>query len=109
MSNDVQCPYCNSWQEINHDDGVGYEEDEIHSQDCRDCDKTFAFRTEISLDYESYEAPCMNGDPHDYSPTITAPKWATKMRCSHCEKERPLTEDEKTKHSIPPIPEEYLS
>jgi len=66
-------------------------------------------RHEISLDYESYEAPCMNGDPHDYSPTITAPKWATKMRCSHCEKERPLTEDEKTKHSIPPIPEEYLS
>jgi len=31
---DVTCPYCRDEQEINHDDGYGYEEDKEHEQDC---------------------------------------------------------------------------
>jgi len=48
---DVECPYCNSTQEINHDDGYGYAEDETHDQECGDCGKTFQYTTELSLNY----------------------------------------------------------
>ena len=40
---DVECPYCGTGQEINHDDGYGYEEDDPHEQSCPHCDKTFVF------------------------------------------------------------------
>ena len=46
---DVKCPYCNKGQDINHDDGFGYEEDAIHEQDCISCSKIFAFTTSISF------------------------------------------------------------
>jgi len=29
-TNDVECPYCGAEQEINHDDGQGYDEDVLH-------------------------------------------------------------------------------
>lgn len=32
MSNDVECPYCGAEQEINHDDGQGYDEGVLHRQ-----------------------------------------------------------------------------
>ena len=31
-------------QDINHDDGYGYEEDVTHEQECSNCEKTFVFR-----------------------------------------------------------------
>lgn len=55
---DVNCPYCNESQEINHDDGYGYEEDREHEQDCFNCGKTFKFNTSISFSYEVF----CNGD-----------------------------------------------
>lgn len=58
---DVKCPYCSHWQEINHDDGYGYDEGETHEQDCVSCNKTFNFETTISY---SYEVSCLNGE-HD--------------------------------------------
>lgn len=30
MSKDVECPYCEEWNEICHDDGFGYEEGVAH-------------------------------------------------------------------------------
>lgn len=54
---DVRCPYCNRWQEINHDDGYGYEEDQAHMQECADCGKVFIFTTSISFDYHAEKAP----------------------------------------------------
>lgn len=48
---DVTCPYCGTLQEINHDDGYGYEEDEEYEQQCEGCDKDFKFKTVISFDY----------------------------------------------------------
>ena len=51
---DVKCPHCKEEQEINHDDGYGYEEDETHSQDCVSCGKMFGFSTSVSYDYEVY-------------------------------------------------------
>ena len=32
MSKDVDCPYCGHPQDINHDDGYGYEEVVLHQQ-----------------------------------------------------------------------------
>jgi len=91
---DVECPYCGEWQEINHDDGYGYDESLIHEQQCRDCENSFAFTTYISFSYDAKKADCMNGEPHNFKPTCTAPKYYTKMRCSGCGEERKMLEHE---------------
>jgi len=91
---DVECPYCGKWQEINHDDGAGYEEDKTHSQQCGDCEKYFAFTTSILFMYDAEKADCMNGGLHNFKPTHTAPKFMTKMCCDDCEERRQLTEPE---------------
>lgn len=95
MSKDVECPYCGEWQEVCHDDGQGYAEDELHQQDCADCDKTFVFTTYISYSYESSKADCLNGGDHAYRKTMTAPRWATRMRCEDCDTTRQLTAEER--------------
>lgn len=41
---DMQCPYCGADQEVCHDDGAGYVEDQRHEHTCSECDKTFVFR-----------------------------------------------------------------
>ncbi len=92
---DVNCPYCDSPQEINHDDGYGYEEDCTHQQECGDCGKTFTFTTSISFDYEAEKADCLNEHGHHkYKLTITYPKKCTRMRCETCDHERQPTETE---------------
>ena len=62
------CPYCNAELEINHDDGRGYSEDEIHQQECHSCNMVFAFTTSICLYYEPKKADCLNGSPHNWEP-----------------------------------------
>lgn len=94
MSKDIECPYCGQWQEINHDDGYGYEEDTAHNQECGNCDKTFVFYTSISFYYESQKADCLNGSEHEYKPSSTFPRKYTKMVCKHCDDKRPPTESE---------------
>lgn len=56
MNDDVECPYCGEGQEINHDDGYGYEEDRRHEQQCGSCEKHFVFTTSISFYYEAEKA-----------------------------------------------------
>jgi glutaredoxin len=34
MYYDIECPYCEKQQEIDHDDGYGYDEDQAHKQTC---------------------------------------------------------------------------
>lgn len=84
MYYDIECPYCGKGQEINHDDGYGYSEDETFNQECSDCDKTFVFTTSISFSYNAEKAECLNGGKHDYKPQITYPKRYTKMECQMC-------------------------
>jgi len=50
---DVKCPHCGKEQEINHDDGYGYDEGERHSQHCS-CGKEFGFTTSIMYCYEVF-------------------------------------------------------
>lgn len=94
MYSDVNCPYCGSGQEINHDDGYGYEEDKIHEQECNDCDKIFTYTTSISFDYDATKADCLNGSEHKYEPTHTYPRRYTKMLCHDCGDRRVPTEQE---------------
>lgn len=90
--NDIECPYCDVMQEINHDDGYGYAEDETFQQECDDCGKTFTFTTSISFYYSTEKADCLNGSDHKFKPTETYPKRCTRMKCEMCDCERPPTE-----------------
>jgi transposase-like protein len=96
MYYDVECPYCNRGQEINHDDGYGYSEEETHQQRCNHCDRVFVYTTSISFYYEADIAPCLNKESdHHWKPIVIAPKRYTRMRCTHCDKERELTPEER--------------
>lgn len=87
-SHDVQCPYCGEWQEICHDDGYGYTEDDLHEQECVDCEQTFTYQTMISFSYEAYKAPCLNGYTHEMKPVEHYPHvWPDWKRCKWCGKE----------------------
>ena len=88
------CPYCNAEQEINHDDGYGFMEDEKYQQECGECEKIFTYTTSIVYYYESKKADCLNGTKHDFNPTHTYPKEYTRMRCSMCDEERKPTKEE---------------
>lgn len=48
---DVNCPYCGHAQDINHDDGYGYSEEDIPEQHCNKCGIIFEFTTSIILHY----------------------------------------------------------
>ena len=87
---DVECPYCNADVEINHDDGYGYEEDELHQQECPGCEKTFVFITAISFDHRAYKADCLNGGHHHYERTNTIPAEYARLRCKTCGDKKPL-------------------
>ena len=91
---DIECPYCDFLQDINHDDGYGYQEDETYMQECPDCGKTFAFTTSISFYYDVEKADCQNGSDHNYEPTFTYPKEYTRMQCTMCDAEREPSESE---------------
>jgi hypothetical protein len=97
MSYDVECPYCGKGQEINHDEGYGYDENEIHNQECDDCNKIFTYRTSIVYYYESYKADCLNGGEHQWERTHTYPKEFTKMECKICSERRNPTPNELSK------------
>ncbi len=66
---DVNCPYCEETQKINHDDGYGYEEGREYNQICRYCDKIFSYTTTIFFSYEVEKAPCLNDKnfKHDFT------------------------------------------
>ena len=91
MSKDyIECPYCGSDNEICHDDGYGYEEDEPHQTVCSECDKNFVFYTEISFSYEAYKADCLNGSEHKYKETNTFPRCFRRLKCQDCGEEKEI-------------------
>ena len=66
--NDIECPYCESMNEVCHDDGQNYEEDKAHEMQCSDCQKNFVFHTAISFYYTAEKADCLNGEAHRFTP-----------------------------------------
>ena len=87
---DVNCPYCNASQEIDHDDGYGFDESEIFEQQCHKCGKYFVFTTQISLRYNVRKADCLNDGKHQYEKTNTLPEKYSRLRCKDCGDEQPL-------------------
>lgn len=90
MSRDVECPNCEKWQEVNHDDGQNYEEDELHLMECNDCDQTFGFWTIHSIDYEAVSTPCKNDGEHIWEHICGVPKeyFEKRYRCDSCQEEK---------------------
>lgn len=94
-NDDVHCPYCEMGQEINHDDGFGYEEDRRHEQQCPHCEKTFVFTTSISFSYEAEKADCLNdGGEHKLKMSATYPRQYSDMGCEDCDFKRKPTPEE---------------
>lgn len=91
---DINCPYCDAELEIDHDDWAGYSEDELHEQQCSECEKYFTFTTSINYYYEAFQADCLNDAEHQWKPSITYPKQYSRMRCETCDHTRACTEDE---------------
>lgn len=91
MKNDVDCPYCESPQEIDTGDSSVYSEGDVHSQQCRNCEKYYVFATAIHVTYDAEKADCLNGSEHDFKETVTYPKRFRKMRCSTCDFEKNLS------------------
>lgn len=98
--NDTNCPYCDAEIEINHDDGYGYEEDVTYEQTCSGCNSTFVFYTSIIFHYEPYKADCLNDGNHEYKKTHTIPEEYSIMRCTTCDNEREMTEEERISFGI---------
>lgn len=90
---DTNCPYCDAGVEINHDDGYGYDEGQMHQQTCGSCDKTFAYTTAISFHYEAAKADCLNGGEHRYKEVkrYGGPEPRTLLRCLDCDHETTAT------------------
>ena len=80
---DVGCPYCGEDQEINHDDGYGYDEGVEHEQECFYCGKSFKFTTAISYEYDVF---CQDND-HDMeqSPVPGCERLWSCKNCDHFE------------------------
>lgn len=87
---DIECPYCGEELEINHDDGCGYSEGELHQQTCCHCDKTFTFWTSIYFSYDVHKADCLNDGEHIWEVTHAFPIECRKLRCKTCGEEKPL-------------------
>ena len=100
MEKDVKCPYCGSEQDINHEDGYGYDEDVIYQQVCKECGKTFSYYTNIVMYYDVMKCDCQNGGEHKWKLSHTVPKIYSRMICSECGEERELTDDEKKRYNI---------
>lgn len=97
---DIECPYCEKEFDICHDDGFGYAEGVKHKIECPHCEKLFVFETSISFYYEAEKADCLNNGKHNYQLTHSYPKEFSKMRCSMCDNEREMTDEERVKHNI---------
>ena len=91
---DLECPYCEAEQEVCHDDGFGYEEDQRHEMECSECEKSFVFTTSISYFYCPEKADCLNGGDHVVEMSATYPREYSMMCCRDCDYERKPRADE---------------
>lgn len=89
MQEDVSCPYCGSWQDICKDDGRGYRDEEQLEEECEKCGKNFLVQVSVSFNYSSQEAPCKNGQPHEWRQIVGYPKehFIGRFECTYCHEE----------------------
>jgi hypothetical protein len=81
----VVCPYCE--HKFYPDDFV--ECGESAEWQCPECEKNFYMTWEWNPTFRAYQAPCLNGEPHNYAKMIGAPKeyFIGKVRCKYCDHE----------------------
>lgn len=91
---DMNCPYCQAPQDVCHDDGRGYAEDQRHEHECTKCERWFVFTTWTQHHYSPSKADCLNGWPHDLEISSTYPRRFSKMQCKNCDFERTPTAEE---------------
>jgi hypothetical protein len=81
MRQDVECPYCETWNEICHDDGFGLDENTKHEMQCERCEKYFVFETEITYLFSASKAACLNGGDHEWMIIECYPEFMTRRYC----------------------------
>jgi uncharacterized protein (DUF983 family) len=97
---DINCPYCDAEQDINHDEGQGYDQDILHQQQCSECHKTYTFYTYTHFSYDPQKADCLNGGTHDWKEMHIYPNFYKVARyCSSCgEEEKEICPVKKDKY-----------
>jgi hypothetical protein len=96
---DLTCPYCDHQQDVCHDDGFGYAEDERHEVECESCGKNYVFTTAISFDFTPAKADCLNGAPHDFKMSGTIPRQYSRWQCRNCDATKRPTPEELAAHA----------
>lgn len=89
----VECPYC---EFENDEPECCYEESELYTKECENCDKTFGVTVSISYDYSGHKMPCANGENHDWQPITGWPSesFKDKYRCSYCDEKKTIIKEE---------------
>jgi len=109
MRYDLECPYCGKELVVNHDEGQNYEQDTLHEMECSECEKNFVFTTYMHFSYEAKKADCLNDNKHNWEITRTVPVELSRMRCTMCDKERPMTDEERSQFGIRSVLEYFDS
>jgi len=87
---EITCPYCGEEYLDSQEIGNNTNEGNLGKQECDHCEKKFTASRNMSITYNSYLAPCLNGEgKHDWRPMIGIPKeyFKDKFRCYICGKE----------------------
>lgn len=94
--NDFECPYCGAEQQ---DNGESDETGHTYEQECCACGKSFAYVVDYIKTYETFQAPCMNGEEHSLKPIITTyhPAGFIRHRCEWCDLEVQVPVDQAAK------------
>jgi hypothetical protein len=100
-----RCPYCGEKVELEIDEFVG--EDEVYQDTCPHCGKNFIFTASFSIDYHPEKADCLNDGKHNFELTHTYPEFMRRMRCTMCDEDRKLTEEERKLYNVPTAEEWY--
>ena len=90
---DVECPSCKKGIHIKPDNCHDYEDNELYSQICNHCDKTFSFTVEVCFSYHAYKADCLNDGEHQWKETNTFPKEFTRLECRNCGERKNLSKE----------------
>lgn len=89
-SNDIECPYCEEYFDLDHDDCPYYQEDHGVETDCPHCEKKFMVWSSVSWHHSGVKAGCLNGSPHNWKERYPGSNYKHLETCSVCGEERNL-------------------
>jgi uncharacterized Zn-finger protein len=85
--NDITCPYCEAVFEC--DDYYEYDDSELFEQECPKCEKIILVEYEIWPSFDTFKAPCKNGEEHLLIDIHGSPieYYKYRKRCKYCQEE----------------------